>query len=62
MLAVRNPLVILVWSTILYHVSILGQTLPRATFTKPYHLAITIGIIDCYNVLGTVVHSGEYPT
>ena len=40
----------------------LGLDLPRVAFTKPYHLAITTGIIDCYNGLGTVVHSGERPT
>ena len=46
------------WLTIPYHRAILGQTLPRATFTNPYHLTITRGIIDCYNGLGTVIDCG----
>jgi len=62
LLAVRNPLVILDWSTNAYHLIDLGQTLPWETFTKPYRLAMRIGIIDCYNELGTVVDCGEYPT
>ena len=33
----RKPLVILVWSTILYHVSILGQTFGYVAFTNHYH-------------------------
>jgi len=61
-LAVRNPLVILDWSTNAYHLIDLGQTLPWETFTNDYRLAMRIGIIDCYNELGTVVHSGQDPT
>ena len=49
-LAVRNPLVILVWSTILYHVSDLGLNLPRVAFTNLYHrelgLTIELSIYD----------------
>ena len=37
LLAVRNPLVFLDWSTNAYHPLNLGRTLPRGTFTKYYH-------------------------
>ena len=33
----RRPLVFLVWSTILYQASDLGQTFGRVAFTKHYH-------------------------
>ena len=36
LLAERNPLVILDWSTRVYHRSDLGQTLVRVTFTNTY--------------------------
>ena len=36
-LAVRNPLVVLVWSTNAYHSADLAGTLPRASFTNHYH-------------------------
>ena len=44
--------------TIPYHRSILGRTGGHMTFTNHYHLAITRGIIDCYNELGTVIDCG----
>ena len=36
-LAVRNPLVVLDWSTNAYHSPDLGLDLPRASFTNNYH-------------------------
>ena len=48
--------------TIPYHVSDLGRTGGHMAFTNHYHLAITRGIIDCYNELGTVIDCGEHPT
>jgi len=44
MLAVRNPLVILVWSTNHYHVRDLALPLPCGTFTKHYHRGLGRGI------------------
>ena len=41
-------MVFLVWSTILYHEAILGQTLPRVAFTKPYHREEGRGMTDDY--------------
>ena len=58
MLAVRNPLVILDWSTNAYHSRNLGRNLPCETFTNDYHREEGLGIIDCYNVLGTVIDCG----
>ena len=47
MLAVRNPLVFLDWSTNAYHLPDLALHLPCITFTKHHRLAMRIGII-CY--------------
>ena len=60
MLAVRNPVVFLDWSTNAYHPSDLALFAGMATFTKHHRLVKTIGIIDCYNVLilGTVIDCG----
>ena len=48
LVAVTNP----------YHAAILGQGLPRVAFTNHYHREEGLGIIDCYNVLGTVIDCG----
>jgi hypothetical protein len=45
-----------------YQVSILGLILPRVAFTNLYHRDGGLGVIDCYNVLGTVIDCGESPT
>ena len=44
MLAVRNPLVILDWSTNAYHLPDLALLLPCATFTNHYHRGLGRGI------------------
>ena len=44
MLAVRNPLVILVWSTNAYHLPDLALALPYKTFTNHYHRGLGLGI------------------
>ena len=44
MLAVRNPLVILVWSTNAYHVADLGRNLGQNIFTNHYHRGLDRGI------------------
>ena len=44
MLAVRNPLVILVWSTNAYHLPDLALALPYKTFTNHYHRGLGRGI------------------
>ena len=43
-----NPLVILVWSTILYHEAILGQTRGPITFTNLYRREQGLGMTDGY--------------
>ncbi len=58
LLAVRNPLVFLDWSTNCYHSADLALLLPCVTFTNHYHREEGLGIIDCYNVLGTVIDCG----
>ena len=44
MLAVRNPLVILDWSTNAYHSADLGLDLPRIAFTNHYRRGLDRGI------------------
>ena len=53
MLAVRNPLVILDWSTNCYHLPDLGLNLPCETFTNLYHRGLGRGID--VSVVGSVV-------
>ena len=43
------------WSTKVYHVSILGQTLPRVAFTNLYHRGLGRGMTDDYVGLELVV-------
>ena len=49
-LAVRNPLVVLDWSTNAYHSPDLGLTFRSATFTNYYHrgegLGIDVSVVD----------------
>ncbi len=53
MLAVRNPLVFLDWSTIAYQSADLGRDLPCRTFTNLYHRGLGRGID--VSVVGSVV-------
>ena len=46
-LAVRNPLVFLDWSTNCYHPSDLALFAGMATFTKHHRLAVRIDVIRC---------------
>ena len=41
-----------------YHSADLGLTRGCTAFTKDYHREEGLGIIDCYNVLGTVIDCG----
>ena len=58
LLAMRTPLVFLDWSTRAYHSADLGLTFGCTAFTNHYHREEGLGIIDCYNVLGTVIDCG----
>ena len=57
-LAARNPLVVLAWSTNAYQSADLGLTFGYTAFTDHYHREEGLGIIDCYNLLGTVIDCG----
>ena len=64
MLAVRNPLVVLAWSTNCYHSLNLARTLPYITFTNDYHrglgrgidVSVVAGVVGWASVAG-VIHS-----
>ena len=52
----------LVWSTRAYQPPDLALLLPWDTFTNDYHRIEGLGIMYCYNGLGTVIDCGEHPT
>ena len=55
MLAVRNPLVFLDWSTNAYHLIDLGLNQPCETFTNHYHREEGLGMTERYAGLELVV-------
>ena len=55
MLAVRNPLVFLDWSTNAYHPAILSLNLPCIGFTNHYHRGLGLGMTERYAGLELVV-------
>ena len=55
MLAVRNPLVFLDWSTNAYHPSDLGLSRPSLCFTNHYHRGEGLGMTERYAGLELVV-------
>ena len=61
-LAERNPMVILAWSTNAYHSRNLALVLPCETFTNHYRRGEGLGIMYCHNGLGTVIDCGQHPT
>ena len=61
-LAVRNPVVVLAWSTNCYQSADLGRNQPCRSFTNLYHRIEGLGIMYCYNGLGTVIDCGQHPT
>ena len=60
LLAVRNPLVVLDWSTNCYHPPDLGQTLPRATFTNLYRRDGGLG--DTEHIVTSGLHPAWWAT